>query len=140
MDQIQYEVRPLEVQVPIQYDPSYRSSGESEAVAAFALGILIALAACTSAAWALPRKVGYKGASRWVWFGFLVFPFTTVWALLAFVLVPSPAIKENKKLKEQLASSQKDLEESQKQIERNVKYIRQANIEIQRFKGQSISK
>lgn len=139
---VQYENEPQSIELyepGYRYDPNYPLSRSEEATI-LVLTTLIVLAVCGAIAWNLPRKVGYKGLSQWLWFGFLAFPFTTVWTLLAFVLIPSPKDKELKVLKAQLKLSEDDLDSKQKQIERNVDYIRKANLEIQRLQGQVISR
>ncbi|MBD1887947.1 hypothetical protein [Coleofasciculus sp. FACHB-SPT9] len=139
---VQYESEPRSIELyepGYRYDPDYALSRSEEAII-LVLTTLIVLAVCGAIAWNLPRKVGYKGLSQWLWFGFLVFPFTTVWTLLAFVLIPSPKDKELKVLKAQLKLSEDDLDSKQKQIERNVEYIKKANLAIETLKEQAIKR
>lgn len=52
--------------------------------------------------WRILSRLGYKGQSRWVWFGFLSFPLTMGLALIALVFAPWPLDKEMDKAKAQL--------------------------------------
>ena len=138
---IQYELQPIEVrELSYGYNSSYYSRSRSEETLISACALLIVLAIWGCVTWRLPTKAGYSGISRWIWFGFLALPLTTVWALLAFVLVPSPKDKELKVLKAQLKLTEDERDSGQQQINRNVEYIKQANLKIQSLQNKLIQK
>lgn len=135
---VQYETEPIEVQDPFQrfQEGNYEVKSFEEGVSVVIAAVIV-LAAWLAVAWNLPHKMGRKGASRWVWFGLLAFPYTMFFTLLVLALSPPPTSKasneEAEELKKQLESTKNELEASQQRVERYMDYVSKANSVIEKL-------
>ncbi|MBD2001897.1 MULTISPECIES: hypothetical protein [Cyanophyceae] len=122
------------------YSSGY-SSYDSGTFIVNVLATIIALVVWCLLWWFFVKKVGIKkGASRWVIYGLACFPYTSVFTFLILVFCRWPVWAELRQAKKDLKVCQDERDALQKQVERNVDYIRKANLEVQRLQGQLISK
>jgi len=90
--------------------------------------------------WFFVKKLGFKGRVRWLIYGLTCFPYTTGFTLMGLMFSRWPVWTELRQAKKDLKACQDERDALQKQVERNVDYIRKANLEVQRLQGQLISK
>ncbi|MFB8788629.1 MAG: hypothetical protein U7123_07200 [Potamolinea sp.] len=83
--------------VPVyRRDPYHRDrvQVDIEALATVIPSLVIAITIWCWTFWRLTSKAGYTGTIRWIFFLTMAFPFTTVWSLLLFGLIPWPIQKK----------------------------------------------
>ncbi|MBD1836152.1 hypothetical protein H6F61_26570 [Cyanobacteria bacterium FACHB-472] len=129
------------------YSSGYSSSYDMGTIIGNVLAFVICVALWCWGVWHLTTKMGIKGRNRWVILGLMCIPYLNGLVFLATLFWPWPIWDELRNLRlkvkdfaGQSEALQSELEASQKQVERNVDYIRKANLEIQRLQGQLISK
>jgi len=82
--------------VPVYRDPYRRDQAQVDLglIATLTISTVLTLTVWCWAFWRLSSKAGYTGAVRWIWFLTMAFPFTTVWSLALFGLIPWPIQKQ----------------------------------------------
>lgn len=123
------------------YSPFSRSSSPQEVIVNL-LCLLLAAFIWALIWWYVISKAGYRGKARWWWLAGMMLPFLPPsWITLScLLLVPWPVNKQVKGLKEKVELLQAQVGSQEQQIERNVEYIRNANLKIQSLQEQLVQK